>query len=164
MGCMELLEYNRQAAYDYAKKWAFGRNPAFYDFSAIGGDCTNFASQCIYAGARVMNYTPTFGWFYRRANDRTPSWTGVEFLYNFLVNNEGAGPFAKEVPLNELEVGDIVQLGRATGDFYHSPVVVEVRRGNIYVAAHSYDAFNRPLSSYRYEQARGIHILGVRKD
>ncbi len=164
MGCMELLEYNRQAAYDYAKKWAFGRNPAFYDFSAIGGDCTNFASQCIYAGARVMNYTPTFGWFYRSANDRTPSWTGVEFLYNFLVNNEGAGPFAKEVPLNELEVGDIVQLGRATGDFYHSPVVVGVRRGNIYVAAHSYDAFNRPLSSYRYEQARGIHILGVRKD
>ncbi len=164
MGCMELLEYNRQAAYDYAKKWAFGRNPAFYDFSAIGGDCTNFASQCIYAGARVMNYTPTFGWFYRSANDRTPSWTGVEFLYNFLVNNEGVGPFAKEVPLNELEVGDIVQLGRATGDFYHSPVVVGVRRGNIYVAAHSYDAFNRPLSSYRYEQARGIHILGVRKD
>lgn len=164
MGCMELLEYNRQAAYDYAKKWAFGRNPAFYDFSAIGGDCTNFASQCIYAGARAMNYTPTFGWFYRSANDRTPSWTGVEFLYNFLVNNEGAGPFAKEVPLNELEVGDIVQLGRATGDFYHSPVVVGVRRGNIYVAAHSYDAFNRPLSSYRYEQARGIHILGVRKD
>ncbi len=164
MGCMELLEYNRQAAYDYAKKWAFGRNPAFYDFSAIGGDCTNFASQCIYAGAGVMNYTPTFGWFYRSANDRTPSWTGVEFLYNFLANNEGAGPFAKEVPLNELEVGDIVQLGRATGDFYHSPVVVGVRRGNIYVAAHSYDAFNRPLSSYRYEQARGIHILGVRKD
>ena len=111
-----------------------------------------------------MNYTPTFGCFYRRAHDRTPSWTGVEFLYNFLVNNEGAGPFAKEVPLNELEVGDIVQLGRATGDFYHSPVVVGVRRGNIYVAAHSYDAFNRPLSSYRYEQARGIHILGVRKD
>ncbi|MCI8735308.1 MAG: amidase domain-containing protein [Clostridia bacterium] len=161
---MKLLEYNRQAAYDYAKKWALGRNPAFYDFSAIGGDCTNFASQCIYAGAGVMNYTPTFGWFYRSANDRTPSWTGVEFLYNFLVNNDGAGPFAKEVPLNELEVGDIVQLGRATGDFYHSPVVVGVRRGNIYVAAHSYDAFNRPLSSYRYEQARGIHILGVRKD
>ena len=80
------------------------------------------------------------------------------------MNNEGVGPFAKEVPLNELEVGDIVQLGRATGDFYHSPVVVGVRRGNIYVAAHSYDAFNRPLSSYRYEQARGIHILGVRKD
>ena len=109
---MEILEYNRQAAYDYARKWAFGRNPKYYDFSRIGGDCTNFASQCIYAGAGVMNFTPTFGWFYKSADDRTPSWTGVEYLYNFLVNNKEAGPFAEEVPLNKLEVGDIVQLGR----------------------------------------------------
>ncbi|MDE5667595.1 MAG: amidase domain-containing protein, partial [Clostridia bacterium] len=83
---MTILDYDRQAAYEYAKKWAFSRNPAFYDFSKIGGDCTNFASQCIYAGAKIMNFTPTFGWFYRSANDRTPSWTGVQFLYNFLVN------------------------------------------------------------------------------
>ena len=92
---MKIFEYDRTSAYEYAKKWAFGRNPAFYDFSRIGGDCTNFASQCIYAGAGIMNYTPTFGWFYKSANDRTPSWTGVEYLYNFLVNNEGAGPFAE---------------------------------------------------------------------
>lgn len=160
---MEISEYNRNASYEYAKKWAFKRNPAFYDFSEIGGDCTNFASQCIYAGAGVMNYTPTFGWFYKSANDRTPSWTGVEYLYNFLVNNKGVGPFAEEVSLDKLQVGDIVQLGRATGDFYHSPVVVSVARGKILVAAHSYDAFNKPLSSYRFEHARGIHILGVRK-
>ena len=61
-----------------------------------------------------------------------------------------------------MEAGDIIQLGRATGDFYHSPVVVGIERGNILVAAHSYDAFDRPLSSYDFEQARGIHILGVR--
>lgn len=160
---MDIFEYDRAAAYAYAKKWAYKRNPAFYDFSEIGGDCTNFASQCIYAGAGIMNYTPTYGWFYKSANDRTPSWTGVEYLYNFLVNNEGAGPFAEVVPLTELKVGDIVQLGRSTGDFYHSPVVVENRNGRILVAAHSYDAFNKPLSSYRFKQARGIHILGVRK-
>ena len=159
---METFNYDRTAAYNYAKKWAFGRNPEFYDFSKIGGDCTNFASQCIYAGSGVMNFTPTFGWFYLSANDRTPSWTGVEYLYNFLVNNEGVGPFAKEVPLNELEVGDIVQLGRATGDFYHSPVVVGFSRGQLLVAAHSYVNFNKPLNSYIFEKARGFHILGVR--
>lgn len=160
---MPIFEYDRNKVLDYAKKWAFKRNPAFYDFSALGGDCTNYASQCIFAGAGVMNYTPTFGWFYKNLNDRTPSWTGVEFLYNFLVNNEGVGPFAKQVELNELEIGDIVQLGRATGDFYHSPVVVGFSRGQILVSAHSYDAFNKPLNSYVFEQARGIHILGVRK-
>ncbi len=160
---MEIFNYNRNAAYEYAKQWAFKRNPKFYDFSGIGGDCTNFASQCIYAGAGIMNYTPVFGWYYISANDRTASWTGVEYLYNFLVGNEGAGPFAEEVSLDKLEVGDIVQLGRETGDFYHSPVVVGVSRGKILVAAHSYDAFNKPLSSYNFAKARGIHILGVRK-
>lgn len=161
---MTNLPYQRTAAVAYARRWAFGRNPDFYDFSRIGGDCTNFASQCIYAGAGVMNFTPTFGWFYRSANDRTPSWTGVEYLYNFLVNNGGVGPYAKEVPPEELEIGDIVQLGRATGDFYHSPVVVGFSRGRILVAAHSYDAFDKPLDSYFFERVRGIHILGVRKE
>ena len=160
---MKNLSYQRTAAGEYARRWAFGRNPAYYDFSGIGGDCTNFASQCIFAGAGVMNFTPTFGWFYRSVNDRTPSWTGVEYLYNFLIHNEGAGPYAKEVPLSELEVGDVVQLGRATGDFYHTPVVVGFSRGRILVAAHSYDAYNKPLNSYSYDLVRGIHILGVRR-
>ena len=160
---MKIIDYDRDKSVAYAKKWAYGRNPKFYDFSNLGGDCTNFASQCIYAGAGVMNYTPTFGWYYKNLNDRTPSWTGVEYLYNFLVGNEGAGPFAEEVPLNKLEAGDIVQLGRATGDFYHSPVVVGFRRGQILVAAHSYDVFGKPLSSYVFPRARGIHIKGVRK-
>lgn len=156
--------YDRDAAAAYAKKWAFGRNPAYYDFQNLGGDCTNFASQCIFAGAGVMNFTPVFGWFYRSANDRTASWTGVEYLYNFLTGNDGEGPFAEEAPLDKLEVGDIVQLGRETGDFYHSPVVVRVSGGRIYVAAHTYDAYGKLLTSYRFERARGIHILGVRKN
>lgn len=160
---MEETEYDRNAAVAYAKKWAFKRNPAFYDFSNIGGDCTNFASQSIFAGAKIMNFTPVYGWYYKSLNDRTPSWTGVEYLYNFLVNNDGVGPFAEEVAVDRLEIGDIVQLGTSTGDFYHSPVVVGFSRGKILVAAHSYDAFNKPLSSYNYYRARGIHILGVRR-
>ncbi|MDE6058515.1 MAG: amidase domain-containing protein [Clostridia bacterium] len=161
---MKNVIYDRTLTVQYARRWAFRRNPAFYDFSAIGGDCTNFASQCIFAGAGEMNFTPTFGWYYISANDRTASWTGVEYLYRFLTENEGVGPYAKEVPLSELEAGDIVQLGRETGDFYHSPVVVGFSRGQILVAAHSYDAYDKPLSSYSFDRVRGLHILGVRKN
>lgn len=160
----ELLPYNRRAATDYARKWAFRRNPAYYDFSRIGGDCTNYASQCLYAGSGVMNFTPVTGWFYIDANDRTASWTGVEFFYRFLVGNEGAGPFAEETDENGLETGDFVQLGRDTGDFYHTPVVVGFSpRGVPLVAAHSYDVYRRPLTSYRFERLRCLHILGVRR-
>ncbi len=162
-GSMTVHKYNRTAAYEYAKRWAFGRNPNYYDFNDIGGDCTNFASQCIYAGAGVMNYTPVFGWYYISADDRSASWTGVEYLYNFLIGNTGVGPFAEETSLDKLEIGDVVQLGRATGDFYHTPVVVGFSRGRVLVAAHTYDAFDRPLDTYDFDRIRALHILGVRK-
>lgn len=161
---MALRQYDRQAAVAYAKKWAYARNPAFYNFDRLGGDCTNFASQCIYAGAGVMNLTPVVGWFYKNANDRTASWTGVEYLYKFLTGNGGAGPFAEETEKKDLEIGDVVQLGRANGDFYHSPVVTGFFRGQPLVSAHTYDTYNKPLSSYLFERARYLHILGVRTE
>ena len=113
---MATLIYNRAAAAAYAKKWAFGRNPAYYNFDKLGGDCTNYASQCLYAGSGVMNFTPVTGWFYKTANDRTASWTGVEYFFRFLTENEGAGPFGEEAPLDELEIGDFVPRGVDVGN------------------------------------------------
>ena len=92
---MRTVPYQRQKAVEYARKWALARNPAYYDFSDLGGDCTNFASQAVYAGSGVMNFTPAFGWFYRTANDRTPSWTGVEFFLQFLFRKPQRGPLWK---------------------------------------------------------------------
>ncbi len=158
---MRELFYNRPNVVAYARKWALGRNPAFYDFDDLGGDCTNFASQCIFAGAGVMNYTPEIGWFYRTANDRTPSWTGVRFLYDFLVNNLSVGPYGHEMQQNEARPGDIVQLGDSNGGFYHTLVIVSVYP-QILVAAHTYDVLDRPLSAYNFYRARFIHIDGVR--
>ena len=159
---MRNIPYNRQKAVSYARKWALGRNPKYYDFQNVGGDCTNFASQCIFAGAGVMNYVPETGWFYRSASDRTASWTGVEYLYNFLVNNNFVGPYAEEVPQREVQIGDVVQLGTSKGDFYHTPVITSTEP-EIIVCAHTYDALDIPLSSYLYDQARFLHIKGVRQ-
>ncbi len=163
-----IAPYDRRAAVAYAHKWAFGRNPAFYDFSEIGGDCTNFASQCLYAGTGIMNFTPELGWFYRSPNDRTPSWTGVTFLYDFLTRGESTpGPFAVESPMGFLMPGDLIQLRFADDVFGHTPVVVAVGNppapNNILVAAHSYDADNRPLSTYSYREIRFLHVLGAWK-
>lgn len=163
---MNLSPYDRAAAVAYAHRWAFGRNPRYYDFDDLGGDCTNFASQCLYAGAGIMNYTPTFGWYYISVNARAPSWTGVEYLYRFLVRaGESVGPAAEEASPSALEPGDIVQLSFDGETWQHSPVVVAANAArspeNILVAAHSFDADDRPLASYTYQKARYLHITGV---
>lgn len=98
---MKEKEYNREKAYEYAEKWAFKRNPQYYNFDSVGGDCTSFASQCIYAGSNVMNYTKEKGWYYINGNNKSASWSGVEFLHKFLTQNKFVGSYGKEVEIEE---------------------------------------------------------------
>lgn len=165
---MKILEYNRNAVVNYAKDWAFSRNPKYYDFSSIGGDCTNFASQCLFAGSKIMNKTKNIGWYYNSINDRSPSWTGVTFFYDFLTNNylqkvgNGIGPFGVETNLSNIKIGDFIQLGKNDGRFYHTLIVVGFDNETPLVASHSFDSYNRNLYSYNFSRLRCISILGVR--
>lgn len=159
---MRETAYNREKVIEYAGTWAYKRNPEYLDFENLGGDCTNFASQCIFAGSGIMNYEKTFGWYYNSSYERSPSWTGVEYLYNFLVSNKGAGPYAIEADRFSVMPGDIVQLGNENGRFYHTPVITAAHNGQLYVAAHTFDTYMRPLSSYVYSKARFLRIVGVR--
>ena len=155
-----IISYDRKAAVQYAAKWALGRNPMYYDYSKIGGDCTNFASQCLYSGSGIMDYTETVGWYYIDANQKAPAWTGVEQLYQYLMKRNRPGPFAEEVGREEVKPGDLIQLSFNGEIFGHTPVVLAVRPA-IFVAAHSEDSFMRPLQTYDYKKIRFLHILGV---
>ena len=159
---LAVIEYNRERAVQYAKKWAFERNPLFENYSGIGGDCTNFVSQSIYAGSCVMNYTPTFGWYYISPADRAAAWTGVQFFYNFMTSNSGEGPFAREVSEGLLELGDVIQLGRADGMYFHTLIVTGFDENGYLVSAHSDDSLDRPLDTYNFGSARFLHIEGIR--
>jgi hypothetical protein len=161
-----MIDYNREKAVAYAHKWAFGRNPRYYNFTGLGGDCANFASQCVYAGAGVMNYKPVLGWYYNSSSDRTPSWSGVKYLYEFLTTNKGAGPRAEETDYSKLEPGDIVQIATWKEEYHHTLVVVKASGNsldNILIAAHSYDSDNRAVTSYGANKMRCLHITGVMK-
>lgn len=160
---MTEVAYDRAKAVRYAETWAFRRNPRYMSFDGMGGDCTNFASQCVFAGCGVMNYTRDVGWYYSSPRSRAAAWSGVEYLHRFLVSNRGAGPYAEETDPAGLLPGDLVQLGAAGGRFYHTPVVVAVRGGEILVAAHTFDALYRPLSSYSFSALRCLHIPGARR-
>ena len=165
----ETREYNRARAVEYARRWALSRNPLFFDFTGRGGNCTNFISQCLLAGTCRMNFTRDFGWYYLSSEDRAAAWTGVEFFYNFITDNregvgDGLGPFGREVNGGILLPGDVIQLGRDDGDYYHTLLVTGYRGRTYLVAAQSDNALNRPLSSYSYRRIRYIHIEGFRTD
>ena len=161
---MKTKQYDRKDAVQYATKWAFKRNPRYYNFDNVGGDCTSFISQCIYAGCNVMNYKKYIGWYYNSVNDRTASWSGVEYLYQFLTTNKGIGPRAVKTEISQLQIGDIIQLKFMPERFSHSLIIVD-KKGNslddIYIATHTDDSFHRQLTTYSYQDIRFLHILEI---
>ena len=156
--------YLRENALLYANRYAFSQNPIFGNFAGIGGNCTNFVSQCVYAGSCRMNYKPTFGWYYISMNERAPAWTGVDYFYNFITTNADVGPFGRQATPDEMEVGDVIQLGRDGDGYYHTLLIVGFEGDDPLVAAQTDNALGRALSTYTYDFSRYIKILGVRLD
>ena len=85
----------------------------------------------------------------------------VALTFYHIINNKSIGPFGHTVAESDAERGDIIQLGANDRGFYHSPVITAVSPF-IQVAAHTFDALDRPLFTYNYETIRFIHIDGVR--
>lgn len=157
---MRTEKYNRTAAVEYAKKWSLKRNPDYFNFDGIGGDCTNFASQCLYAGSGVMNYTRDTGWYYINSNNRAAAWSGAQYFFNFMTSNSGVGPTALRVDINELEAGDFIQLYNGT-EFYHTLIVTGFSGNEPLICAHTRDAYMMPLKLYTLAKPYPLHITGI---
>ena len=163
---MKHIQYDRQKAVEYAKQWAFLRNPKYYNFDNVGGDCTSFISQCIYAGSNTMNYSKQKGWYYINGNSKSPSWSGVEFLYQFLIENKSVGPYGILSNQTNIEKGDIAQLSFDGKIFGHSLIIVNIENNyslyGIKIASHTLDSYDKSIAEYNYKKIRFIHIQEVR--
>ena len=157
---MRRKEYDRSAAVSYALRWALARNPQYYDFDGIGGDCTNFASQCLFAGSGIMNYTRDTGWYYNSPADRAAAWSGAQYFYNFMTNNKSVGPTAVVADIHSLALGDFIQLHNGS-EFYHTLIITGFENGEPLICAHTADAYMRRLDTYTFSEPHGLHITGV---
>lgn len=153
------MVYQRNEAVRYALRWALHRNPAYFDYESLGGDCTNFVSQVLRTGGAPMDFTETFGWYYQNANDKAPAWTAVEPLYRYLMRKKGGGVTALLTDLHHLELGDLIQFSFDGTHFQHTAVVTGSRGGVPLVCAHSVDARQRPMDSYEFHAVRFLHIV-----
>ena len=167
---LEFTPFDTTKAIEYAHRWALDRNPNFLNFDELGGDCANYISQILLAGGCPMDYTPTWGWYYSDGNDKSPSWIGVEYLYNYLMREKESGIFAVEISAEEAKVGDIVQMSFNGRYFQHMAFIIEASRtpnepfsyDSIKINAHSFDSQNRALDTYQWRNIRFLRILGYK--
>ncbi|HEX7056639.1 MAG TPA: amidase domain-containing protein [Bacilli bacterium] len=143
-----MKSYDRQKAKWYADRWWNGRNPDFADMEV---DCSNFISQCLFAGGAPMNYTGTrdTGWWYKgRVGGRelwSYSWSVAHQLQRYLsVSRSGLRAQIVHSPY-DLDIGDLIAYDW-DGDsrFQHSVIVTSFAPdGAPLVNAHTVNSFHR---------------------
>lgn len=154
---------NRTAAVEYANTYYVNYNPNYPNLHYLGGDCTNFASQCLVAGGKVMDdawrcvrrnniyntpasvaqleesWSITNSWMNSSSFDSYWAVNGRE-VYQCLVAEYASDPF--EYFLLPIYEGDIIQLQKPFLWWYeaeHTMVIVGYNedRGDFIYAAHT---------------------------
>lgn len=163
--------YNNLAAVDYAKKYALtpNKNYMFFDYFSnnVGGDCTNFLSQCLYAGSAQMVYYPN-SWYYKRLINPpyyncSFSWSVAHSLYWFLKNNDkirAAGPKGHETTPNNIALGDLIFFENLNHHIFHGAIVTDFTSdGKPLLSQHTSNALNIPIKPNYYNLI--IHYLNI---
>ncbi len=143
--------YERVKAIRYAELWWNDFNPTFAN---LHDDCTNFISQCLFAGRLPMASAASraSGWWYQigRANENEPwsySWAISQLLYHYLTHQIGAKRVASA---KELKMGDLIFYDwDGSGRFHHTAIVTDFDEyGDPVVNAHSDASYHRPYTYF----------------
>ncbi|MCM3000630.1 amidase domain-containing protein [Paenibacillus favisporus] len=125
--------YNRAAAAAYADEWWETSNPEFAVFEV---DCTNYISQCLFAGGAPIHYTGKreSGWWYKGYVGSKEwwsySWAVSNALQSFLSSSSwGLRGELVERP-EQLMLGDVIFYDwDGDGSFQHSTIVTAFDAG-----------------------------------
>lgn len=154
---MTVSSYSGTAAANYAKKYALNYNS---NYPSYNSDCTNFVSQCLYAGGISMigttrspgTYDSTSNWYckpfevwhtnyYVTEYGLTTSWIRVRDLKTFLRSTLGKSTASIYQPtdlIRECSVGDVVQVvEKSTGSAYHSIIISSKTQSDARYCGHS---------------------------
>ncbi|WP_217586080.1 amidase domain-containing protein [Lentibacillus saliphilus] len=115
--------YDRQAAVKYAERWWNSYNPQYRTFDV---DCTNYVSQCLYAGGAPMRGAPNRakGWWYQNDN-WSFSWAVAHSLRWYLSGSTTGLKGAEVEQPSELMPGDVICYDfEGDGRWDHNTIVV----------------------------------------
>lgn len=158
--------YSASDAAEYAVQWGEDRNSIYPNYNFAGGDCTNFVSQCIYAGGLDMNGSSasvgtvesTTNWYCIyiksilgiRQYALTTSWVRVADLNTYLSSLASKATITKlDSLISACSTGDVVQLAdKTTGTPYHSIIINAKDSTTAYFCGHSSDRSNADVNDY----------------
>ncbi|MDP4098298.1 amidase domain-containing protein [Paenibacillus sp. P96] len=140
--------YRREEAAAYAERWWNRANPEFENFEV---DCTNFISQCLFAGGAPIHYTGRreSGWWYKGMAGERELWSYSWAVANSLglyLSSSTWGLSAYEVARpDQLTLGDVILYDwDGNGRFQHSTIVTAFDAGGMpLVNAHTVSARHR---------------------
>ncbi|PAD92217.1 amidase domain-containing protein [Shouchella clausii] len=117
-------EYNRRDAVRYAERWWNDYNPAFKRFE---DNCTNFISQCLYAGGAPMTAKGNthHGWWYENSQSMSLSWS-VAHSFRWYLSGAQKGLRGEEKQrASQLLPGDVICYDfDGSGRWDHTAIVV----------------------------------------
>lgn len=119
--------YDRKKAVEYAERWWDDYNPKFRQFDV---DCTNYISQCLFAGGAPMKHSSdrAKGWWYRFESpvNWSFSWAVAHSLRLYLPTSQ-TGLQGKEVSsADQLQLGDVICYDfNGDGRWQHNTIVVD---------------------------------------
>lgn len=120
--------YRRDLAVRYAEAWWNSHNPQFRAFEL---DCTNYVSQCLYAGGAPMTGMGNRerGWWYKGSGGESDSWSyswAVAHSLRWYLATSTQGLRAEErARAEDLEPGDVICYDfDGDGRWQHNAIVV----------------------------------------
>ena len=173
--------YDRWAAVDYAKKWwgpsEYRRNPEYYNYRQ---DCTNFVSQCLFAGGIVMNSSwHSYYYPYWPPGDQwqvAEPWRLAKNQFEFFSNPYNGyiyeevltiwSPQGVSIVSNNfvIQPGDLLYWANADNmEPYHAGMVSHVENGEIYFTAHDSPRFDEPLSIH-INSGEVVFVIRIRDE
>jgi hypothetical protein len=140
--------YDRYKAIKYADAWWNSYNSEYREFTV---DCTNYVSQCLFAGGGPMSHTGRRdrGWWYKHAEGQGDQWSyswAVAHSLRWYLPTSKSGLRAEEVfSAKELKLGDVICYDfDGDGKWQHNTIVTDHdAMGEPLVNAHTTNSYHR---------------------
>lgn len=132
---------NLKDAVAYAEKYATEINPTYGEEKKkfiFPADCTNFASQILYAGGIPMDSYDSVhkGWWWKAKKDRSVSWVNANVFKNYMGSGYNTSSWSSFV--SNVRAGDFIGVDfKGDGSVDHIGFVCEKSNGKLKIAQHT---------------------------